>query len=201
MSRGDPLLAKQQPELSVCLRLLKTALIKKKKKDYSRQQNLQAMGKQPSNLYQESELNMGTLEFTGTPNLSLVVPLVPLSSEENEYKDPDISSAIRKPICSCIMLLIAKYVSCHRLSLSYRAFTTNVSSVEILKFAWDALIIPGWREGGHRQIDVFFIQSKGNQLIMFFFTASNQDSYDSCCSLYFGVFWVFPSSIRECLLS
>ena len=41
---------------------------------------------------------------------------------------------------------ISKYGSYHRLSNSFRAFTINMTSMEIPKFVQDTLVVPKWRE-------------------------------------------------------
>ena len=67
-------------------------------------------------------------------------------NSEKASLDLDISIALRKGTCSCgMMYLIAKYVSYHRLSPIFRAFTTNLSSLSVPRTIKEALNHAKWK--------------------------------------------------------
>lgn len=63
-----------------------------------------------------------------------------------EYPDLDLPIAIRKPIRSCTKYPLSNYVSYSKLSSSFAAFTSKLSTVEIPKNIQEALKIPKWKE-------------------------------------------------------
>ena len=67
------------------------------------------------------------------------------SSAENTFSDDlNVLIVVRKGTKVCTKHRIVKHVSYHRLSPTMRAFTTNLSSVEIPKDIQEALAVPGW---------------------------------------------------------
>ena len=67
------------------------------------------------------------------------------SSAENTFSDDlNVLIVVRKGTKVCTKHPIVKHVSYHRLSPTMRAFTTNLSSVEIPKDIQEALAVPGW---------------------------------------------------------
>ena len=77
--------------------------------------------------------------------ISTLFPPLKTSNEKSLSNDLDVPIAIRKGTRSCTMHHIAKYVSYHRLSPKYRAFTTNLSSVSIPRNIQDALNHTEWK--------------------------------------------------------
>ena len=112
------------------------------------------MENQSSTSHQTSHLSVYTLEEIGilTPKSTpSVIPATKFLSsdissvESTSIDDRNTPIAIRKGTRVCTKHLIAKHVSYHRLSPTTRAFTTNPSSVEILKDIQEALAILEWK--------------------------------------------------------
>lgn len=81
------------------------------------------------------DLNAIEIEVTSTPvHNSASIP--------KRTNDPDMPIALRKGTRSCTLYPISNFVFYHRLSSSYQAFTSNLSSVEIHKFVQEAQMIP-----------------------------------------------------------
>ena len=67
----------------------------------------------------------------------------------------DVPIALRKCVRSCTSHPISKFVSYHRLSPSYRAFATNLSScVSIPSTVQEAVTKAGWKKAIHEEISV-----------------------------------------------
>lgn len=81
------------------------------------------------------DLNAIEIEVTSTPvHNSASIP--------KKTNDPDMPIALRKGTRSCTLYPISNFVFYHKLSSSYRAFTSNLSSVQIHKFVQEAQKIP-----------------------------------------------------------
>ena len=70
-------------------------------------------------------------------------------SEPNSFDDLNLPIALRKGTRSCTQhprYSIANYVSYHKLLPPFKAFVSNICSVEIPKSVQEALIVPEWKE-------------------------------------------------------
>ena len=72
-----------------------------------------------------------------------ILPNLSSNTNSNVSNDLDVPIALRKGTRSCTMhLFLNTCCTMICLSISFRAFTTNISSMEIPKFVQDALIVP-----------------------------------------------------------
>ncbi|RVW81792.1 hypothetical protein CK203_051642 [Vitis vinifera] len=79
-------------------------------------------------------------------SISIPPTVSPTSINEKASLDLDISIVLRKGTRSCGMMhLIAKFVSYHRLSPIFRAFTTDLSSVAVPRTIKEALNHAKWK--------------------------------------------------------
>ncbi|KAH9657194.1 retrovirus-related pol polyprotein from transposon RE1 [Citrus sinensis] len=96
---------------------------------------------------QDSDPNTGNLELVGNIHSN------PISESVLETtNDLDVPIAQRKGTRSCTLHPISKYVSYHRLSPFFRAFTANLSVIAIPKSVQDALSIPEWRDAVYAEM-------------------------------------------------
>ncbi|XP_052299567.1 retrovirus-related Pol polyprotein from transposon RE1 isoform X1 [Citrus sinensis] len=96
---------------------------------------------------QDSDPNTGNLELAGNVHSN------PISESVLETtNDLDVPIAQRKGTRSCTLHPISKYVSYHRLSPFFRAFTANLSVIAIPKSVQDALSIPEWRDAVYAEM-------------------------------------------------
>ncbi|KAK0590274.1 hypothetical protein LWI29_024799 [Acer saccharum] len=70
---------------------------------------------------------------------------LPSTSQPNVFSDLDIPIANRKGVQKCTIHLIAKYLSYHRLSENYKAFTSKISHLLIPRNIQEALGHPNWK--------------------------------------------------------
>ena len=80
-----------------------------------------------------------------------------ISSDKAEIKFPnvydlDVPIAQRKGIRSCTQHPIADYVSYEKLSPNFRAFVTNLSSVEIPNSIHEAIKRPEWKAAVEEEV-------------------------------------------------
>ena len=68
------------------------------------------------------------------------------NSSNPKFDDLDLLIASRKGVCSCTKFLMSNYVSYDKLSPNFLAFTSQLSSVEILKNVQEPLRVPEWRK-------------------------------------------------------
>ena len=68
------------------------------------------------------------------------------ASIPTKINDLGMPIALRKRTRSYTLHPISKFVPYHRLSFSYQAFTSNLSSEKNPKFVLEALMIPVWRK-------------------------------------------------------
>ena len=122
---------------------------------YSRRKQDQGMENQPPTTHQPSHPSVCTLEETCIPTHKYLPSVIPAaksfsfdnSSAENTSSDTvNVPIAIRKGTRVCTKHPIATHASYHRLSTTMRAFTANLSSVEIPKDIQEALAIPEWKQ-------------------------------------------------------
>ncbi|KAK9177621.1 hypothetical protein WN943_026809 [Citrus x changshan-huyou] len=92
---------------------------------------------------QNSESNIELLEDTGIVQSESKLHLNSLPSF---HLDLDLHIAHIKSVGTCTKHPISKFVSYHRLSPSFKAFATNLSSVTTPRTVQDALANPKWRE-------------------------------------------------------
>ena len=107
---------------------------------YSRRKKDQGMKNQPPTTHQTSHPSVCTLEETSIPTPKSLASVIPTpkslcsnnSSTQNTFSaNLQVPITIRKGTRICTKHPIAKHVSYHRLSPTMRAFTTNLSSIEI----------------------------------------------------------------------
>ena len=70
---------------------------------------------------------------------------VSITSQPNVFSDLDIPIANRKGVRKCTIHPIAKYLSYHRLSKNYKAFTSKISHLFIPRKIQEALGHPNWK--------------------------------------------------------
>ena len=70
---------------------------------------------------------------------------LPSTSQPNVFSDLDIPIVNKKVVRKCTIHPIAKYLSYHRLSENYKAFTSKISHLVIPRNIQEALGHPNWK--------------------------------------------------------
>lgn len=102
---------------------------------------------------QNSEPNIELLEDTGTIQLESKFHLNSLQSSDLNL---DLPIAQRKGVRTCTEHPIAKFVPYHRLSPSFKAFATNLSSITTPTTVQDALANPKWRAAIYEELRALY---------------------------------------------
>ena len=100
----------------------------------------------------EPNLNQPGKTFVHIPKPSKVVKNLTIPAG-NEITDLDVPIAIRKGVWSCTTHPIAKYLSYHRLSDNYKAFTSKISHLFIPRTIHEALEHPDWKPAVMEEIN------------------------------------------------
>ena len=114
----------------------------------------------------------GNTSVTTLPSTSMPIenPIIPRTFDT----DLDIPIAIRKGVRSCTTHPIAQYLSYHRLSSNYKAFTSKISHLFIPRNIQEALRHPNWKLADMEELNALnkiklgklLIYQKGRKLLV-----------------------------------